>query len=246
MSPARDLPGEVHVEPDPLESAIAVARWLIDRERRSVAAGGTFHVGLAGGSTPKLLYVVLRGTPLRDEVAWANWNVWFGDERAVPPDDERSNYHLARTLLDNVPIAPERVHRMEAERPDKDAAANDYAALMQRELPAGPGGAPRLDALLLGLGENGHTASLFPGDPSLDVTDRWVVPSRADYEPFERFTLTFPTINAAAAVAFAVTGNAKAQAFEGVIAGTVPAARVRPIDGELHWFLDEAAAASIH
>jgi 6-phosphogluconolactonase len=245
VSPASDLPGRVHLEPDPLEVAVAAASWLVDRERDAAAARGVFHVGLAGGSTPKLMYVVLRGTPMRDEAAWERWQVWFGDERAVPGDDESSNHHLARTLFDHVPIPAANIHRMPGERPDLAAAAAEYAALMERELPAGPGGAPRLDALLLGLGENGHTASLFPGDPSLDVDDRWVVASRADYEPYDRLTLTFPTINAAAAVAFAVTGGSKAGAFRGVRAGTAPAARVRPADGELHWFLDAAAGATV-
>jgi 6-phosphogluconolactonase len=172
--------------------------------------------------------------------------VFWSDERAVPPDDPQSNYHLAwEALLRHVPVIPERVHRMEAERPDRDAAAREYASLLADTLVRGPFGAPRLHCTLLGLGENGHCASLFPGDPSLEVKHRWVVPSRADYAPYDRLTFTFPTINASERVAFLVSGGGKGEALRGVIAGTVPAARVRPEDGTLQWFLDEAAAASI-
>ena len=107
------------------------------------------------------------------------------------------------------------------------------------------GSAPRLDCVLLGLGDNGHTASLFPGDPALQVRDRWAVRSRADYAPFDRITVTYPVLNAAAHVAFLVTGPTKGEALRGVAEGSVPAAGVRPPDGELRWFMDRVAAASI-
>src|SRR5207302_1056714 len=117
---------------------------------------------------------------------------------------------------------------IEAERADLDAAAAEYSQLLAATLRPGRTGAPRLDIVLLGLGENGHTASLFPGDPALDVGDAWATRGRADYQPYDRITMTFPTINGAAAVAFMVTGASKREAFAGVIAGTVPAARGRP------------------
>lgn len=149
-------------------------------------------------------------------------------------------------LLERVPVAPERIHRMEAERKDLDAAAAEYAAMLAATRPpAAAGSAPRLDCVLLGLGENGHTASLFPGEPALEVTDRWAVRARADYPPYDRITLTFPVLNAARNVAFLVTGSAKGEALRGVVAGSVPAARVLPADGELRWFLDAAAAAGL-
>jgi len=148
------------------------------------------------------------------------------------------------TLLSHVPIDPGHVHRMPGERPDLDAAAIEYSALMAGSLPSGPGGAPRLDVILLGLGENGHTASLFPGTPALEVTDRWATRGLADYEPFDRITLTYPAINATAAVAFMVTGAAKHEALLATARGEVPASRVRPTDGTLTWFLDAAAAGA--
>jgi 6-phosphogluconolactonase len=132
---------------------------------------------------------------------------------------------------------------MPADRSDLDAAASEYSDLLASSLPAGAGGAPRLNVILLGLGENGHTASLFPGTPALDITDRWATRGLADHEPYDRMTVTFPTINAAAAIAFMVTGAAKRQALAATAEGRVPASRVRPVDGTLVWFLDAAAAA---
>jgi 6-phosphogluconolactonase len=173
--------------------------------------------------------------------------VYFGDERACPPDDPSSNYRMARqALLDLVPIAPERIHRMEGERSDLDAAAAEYSAVLQATCPpAAASAAPLLDCILLGLGEDGHTASLFPGEPVLEVFDRWAARARADYAPYDRITLTYPVLNAAAHVAFLVTGAAKGGALRGVVQGTVPAGGVHPAQGELRWFLDAAAAGSV-
>jgi len=237
------LPGRLHVCTDARELAAATASWVVSTAKAAVAARGGFGIALAGGGTPRALYQLLAGSPHRDALDWGRWSVYFGDERACPPDDPESNDRLAReTLLDHVPIPPDRVHRMEAERADLDAAAAEYSALLAATLPPGPGGAPRLDCIVLGLGGDGHTASLFPGSAALDVVDAWATRGHADYAPFDRITVTFPLINAGAAVAFLVAGEAKRQALEGVVAGTVPAARVRPGDGELHWFLDRAAA----
>src|SRR5205807_6869094 len=140
-------------------------------------------------------------------------------------------------LLDHVDIDPRNVHRMEAEQPNLDAAASEYSQLLERELARGDQRAPVLDCVLLGLGENGHTASLFPGTQALDVTAAWATRGRADYVPFDRITLTFPAINAANAVAFLVTGESKRTALAATAAGATPAARVRPANGGLTWFL---------
>lgn len=240
------LPGGVHVATDAEAVAAAVAAWLQTRIARGRAAPPRFSIALSGGSTPGVLFDHLAGRAAERAFDWPSWEVFYSDERACPPDDARSNHHLASTrLLSRVPIDPARVHRVEAERSDLDAAAGEYSQLLAATLPPGPAGAPRLDVILLGLGENGHTASLFPGDPVLEVTDRWAARSRADYEPYERVTLTLPALNAGGAVAFLVTGAGKRQAFADVAAGTAPAARVRPADGELHWFLDSAAAATL-
>src|SRR4029077_17687548 len=191
-----DLAGERVVSETAEEVADAVATWIAAQARRAHGDHGSFSIALSGGSTPRLLNAMLAGPDWRGRIEWTLWNVYFADERACPPDDPASNYDFARsTLLSRVPIDPDRVHRMPAEREDLDAAAADYSHLLAASLPEQRDGAPRLDVILLGLGENGHTASLFPGTPAREVTDRWATRGLADYEPFDRITLTFPTIN---------------------------------------------------
>lgn len=242
--PAPALRGERVVRDGPQAVADEVAAWVATQAQRAVDDHGAFSIALAGGSTPRLLYDTLAGPTWRDRIDWPSWSVYFGDERACPPDDPSSNYHLFEsTLLTRVGIDAQRVHRMPAERADLDAAAAGYSNLLASSLPAGPGGAPRLDVILLGLGENGHTASLFPGTPALTVTERWATRGLADYEPYDRMTLTFPAINAASAVAFMVTGAAKREALAATAAGLVPASQIAPVAGALVWFLDSAAAA---
>jgi 6-phosphogluconolactonase len=244
VSALDDLAGERVVSETAEEVADAVATWIAAQSRRAYGDHGSFSIALSGGSTPRMLNELLAGPEWQGRIDWSSWNVYFADERACPPDDPASNYHLAQTtLLTGVPIDPSRVHRMPAERADLDAAAAEYSNLLASSLPATRGGAPRLDVILLGLGENGHTASLFPGTPALEVVDRWATRGLADYEPFDRITLTFPTINAAAAVGFMVTGASKHQALVATASGEVPASRVRPTAGTLAWFLDAAAAA---
>jgi 6-phosphogluconolactonase len=239
----RGLNGDVAVYETPEQLAGAAVDLVAGAAREAVDARGEFSIALAGGTTPRLLYQALARPPWRDAMPWPAWRVYFGDERACPPDDESSNYRMAHeALLDHVPIAAAQVHRMPGDAADLDAAAGNYAAMLEQRLPRGPGGAPRLDCVLLGLGENGHTASLFPGTPALLVRDRWVVRGRADYPPFDRLTLTYPALNAAALVMFLVTGHAKRDAIRATAAGQTPAARVLPLDGTLRWLLDRAAA----
>lgn len=240
------LPGIVRVLRDGDELAEQAAFWVAGASEESRAQHGYFAIALSGGGTPRKLYRRLTGPPFAEGVAWADWTVLWGDERAVPPDDEESNYRAAYdALLHHVAIPAEHIHRMEAERGDRDAAAAEYATLLADTLPRGPRGAPRLHCTLLGLGDDGHVASLFPGTPALAVEDRWCVAGRADHAPYDRLTLTFPTINASERVVFLVAGGGKGAALRGVIRTTVPAARVRPEDGTLLWFLDRDAAASI-
>ena len=223
--------------------AHAAAERVATTWRRAVRDHGHFSIALTGGHTPRRLYGCLAAEPFRSRIDWSTWRVYFGDERAVPPADQQSNYRTAKeTLLDRVPIHRKSVFRMEAERPSLDAAAEAYSALLAGTLRRANNGAPRFDCVLLGLGENGHCASLFPGTPALDVTDRWATRGRADYAPFDRITVTFALINAAASVMFLVSGSAKSKALRDVAEGTVPASRVRPVEGSLLWFLDSDAA----
>ena len=247
MSSPGKLPGMVTVLDSPEAMAGAAADWVLEAAADAAAASGRFRIALAGGSTPRRLYQLLAASPRRERAQWSRWEVYFGDERAVPPEDPSSNYRMAReALLDQVAVPPAAIHRMEAERVDLEAAAAEYSSMLAATCPPiGTEDVPRLDAVLLGLGENGHTASLFPGEPVLEVTDRWAARARADYAPFDRITLTLPVLDAAARVAFLVAGAGKGEALRGVIAGSVPAARVRPIQGELRWFLDSAAAGAV-
>ncbi|HEY8675835.1 MAG TPA: 6-phosphogluconolactonase [Candidatus Dormibacteraeota bacterium] len=233
-----ELPGGAHVLTDPIAVAAAAAQWISEQ----CSGGNAFRIACAGGSTPQFLYEALASSTFRDRIDWQLWHIFFGDERAVPPEDPKSNYRLLNdTMLSRVAVPPSQVHRMEAERPDLDNAAADYSRLLEAEA----GNPPRFDVVLLGLGVDGHTASLFPGTAALDVGEVWATRGQATDQPVDRITLTLPALNAAAHVAFLVTGPTKADALRGVIDGTVPAARVRPQDGELLWFLDSSAARSL-
>jgi 6-phosphogluconolactonase len=235
---AGTLPGTVRVLTDPIAVAAAVAQWVSEQSARS----NPFRIALSGGSTPRFLYEALASSTFKAGIEWSRWHVYFSDERAVPADHPDSNYRLVYdTLLSRAPIPAAQVRRIEADGPDLDAAAAAYSRLLEADC----GRPPRLDVVLLGIGADGHTASLFPGTPALDVADAWATRGRADFEPFDRITLTFPAINAAAHVAFLVTGSEKGDALRGVVDGSVPAARVRPAGGELLWFLDAAAAGTL-
>lgn len=244
----RGLHGEVVVHGDANAMTAACADLVSRASADACASRGRFDIALSGGSTPIPLFDLLTRSPCRDAIEWAAWAVYFSDERAVPPDDADSNYRLVREhLLTRVPIDPERVRRMPADHPDLDSAADEYAVTLHGDLPPGPAGAagaPRLDCIVLGIGTNGHTASLFPGTPALDVVDRWVTRGRADYAPFDRLTLTYPTINAASLVVFLVAGAGKSAALRATAAGATPAADVMPADGRLIWLLDSAAAGT--
>lgn len=230
-----ELPGEARVLTDPIATAAEVAGWLAEQCRDS----DTFRIAVSGGSTPRFLFEALASSTFRESIDWASWHVFFCDERAVAPDHPQSNYRLVHdALLSKVAIPVGQVHRMEAERGDIDSAAAEYSQLLENEC----GAPPRLEVVLLGLGTDGHTASLFPGTPALEVDSMWATRGRGPEEPVDRITLTLPTLNAAARAAFLVTGAAKADALRGVVSGTVPAARVRPNHGQLFWFLDAAAA----
>ncbi len=213
-----------------------------------VGAHGYFTVALTGGSTPRRLYELLAQPPLRREVPWDRIEFFWGDERAVPPGHPQSNYRMAReVLLHAVGVEPARVHRMPAERADLDTAAREYQAEMARACGADADGPPpRLDLVLLGMGADGHVASLFPGTAALAEDVRWVVGNDVPQLAVRRMTVTLPLLNRAAHVAFLVAGAAKAEALGTVLgedrAGSLPAGRVRPSDGGVVWFIDRAAA----
>jgi 6-phosphogluconolactonase len=250
MIVSMDAPFEIRIADDPVSLAEIAAHEVVNVARAAVAARGRFAVALAGGSTPRATYRRLAQPPLAAQMPWDRTLVFFGDERGVPATHADSNYGMAHSaLLAHVPIQPERVFRIRGEDPDPDAVAADYARVLAEALGVRRGETPRLDLVLLGLGIDGHTASLFPGSPVLKETFRTVaaVHAAAASVP-QRFTLTYPVLNAAACVIYIVSGAEKAKVVKAALADsttTVPAAMVRPSDGRLLWILDRAAAAAL-
>lgn len=215
--------------------AAEAAAWIAAQVRAAVAERGACALALAGGNTPRAVYARLAEHP--GELPWSSVQVYFGDERAVPPTDPRSNFHMAHeTLLRHVPISPAGVHRMEADRADLEAAARAYEAI----LPA------RLDVLLLGVGMDGHTASLFPGAPTLGEAHRRVLPAVSPLPPAHRLTITPPVIAAAARTLVIAVGTDKAAP---VARALDPATDPRDVPARLArdgvWLLDHDAASSL-
>lgn len=234
---------------DAEEVARAAAEEVALAAARADAARGRFTLALAGGSTPRRLYALLADAraPFRARVPWERTHVFFGDERPVPPEHPDSNYRMAReALLDRVPVAS--VHRIPGEDP---AAAEAYEDELRRFFEVPPGGPPpRLDLVLLGLGEDGHTASLFPGSDALGERRRWVAAPLVARLGVHRLTLTLPVLDRAREVLFLVAGADKAEALARVLAPAagapaLPAALVRPEAGPPRWIVDLAAAARL-
>lgn len=238
-----DPSGDLRVFRDGDELAQALADLFVDCAQSAVAERGAFYVALAGGTTPEAAYRRLGSIPLVTRVPWKDTYVYFGDERCVPPDDERSNYRMAqRAFLGQVGIPERNVHRMRGE--DQPAeAARAYASVLTADL----GDVPRLDLVMLGMGADGHTASLFPGsDPFGDG----VALARAVRAPdgLARITLTPRVLNAARRIVIATEGSAKAATLAAVRAQPYDPARfpiqsVDPVDGILEWYVDRAAAS---
>jgi len=242
-----NAPRIITVLPDGAALAAAAAEHTVDVLSRTLAARDLAHIALAGGSTPRAMNALLSAAPLRSALDWKRVVFWFGDERCVGPDDPDSNYRMSReTLLEPLRIDPAHVHRLRGED-DPEAAAADYAAILTRDV----GTPPRLDLILLGMGPDGHTASLFPGTVAgishTDVCIAHYIPQLARW----RLTLTPATINAARHVAITAGGLEKAGALAAVLEGprdvdAYPSQIVHPYDGELHWFVDAGAASLLH
>jgi len=235
----------IEIVRDPVALAGRGADLFVSAAQSAVAARGAFYVALSGGNTPRGMYEVLAHKHAGMRMPWPRVHLYWGDERCVPPDHPDSNYGAARAaLIGHVPVPPENVHRMRGEE-EPDAAARAYEAELRR-LPLVP---PVFDLVLLGLGGDGHTASLFPRTAALDERERFCVPNTApDGSP--RLTMTYPVFVAARKVVFLVGGGGKAGVVAGVLEGErrpadLPAQRVDPRSGELVWLLDEAAASGL-
>jgi 6-phosphogluconolactonase len=228
--------------------ARAAARRFVELSRKAMDAGGRFSVALAGGSTPKRVYELLAGDDFNGQIDWPRVHVFFGDERCVPPDHHDSNYRMAReAMLAHIMLPIENVHRMVGEG---DAVSN--ARLYEDDLHEFFDGAawPRLDLVMLGMGDDGHTASLFPGSRALAEQQAWVAANWVEKFNTFRITLTAPAINHAAHVMFIVTGAGKTDRLPEVLTGPrdtdrLPSQLIKPVNGTLEWFTDKAAAAKL-
>jgi 6-phosphogluconolactonase len=251
MAPAirvnRGVRPEVHVVSDPDALTRTAAEEIARAADAAVAKRGRFLIALSGGSTPARLYALLASDAFAGRLEWSCVHVCWGDERCVPPDDPASNYGMARrALLDRVPLPAANVHRMRGEEVPAQAAVA-YASEL-RTLAADAAVAPRFDLVLLGLGADGHTASLFPGTAAVRERQRWVVAHAVAAEPAWRITLSPVVINAAAEVLFLVSGADKATALRRVLEeprqpDLLPAQVIAPESGRLLWLVDGPAAS---
>ncbi|HEX7539062.1 MAG TPA: 6-phosphogluconolactonase [Syntrophales bacterium] len=240
----------IEIFPSSADMTRAAANLFAARAAEAVSAQGRFTAALSGGKTPVALYDLLAKDPFASQIPWARVHLFWGDERCVPPDHGDSNYRLVRErLINHVPIPPANVHRMPGEMDPVEAAARYEEQLREFFAPHG-GGFPVFDLILLGLGEDGHTASLFPGTRALRESARWVLGHYVGPRKGWRITLTPPTINAARLVVFIAAGTEKALVLRDILEGpfrpdTLPAQMVRPAGGDLKWMLDREAAAQL-
>ena len=231
-----------------------VADFITELATRAIAERGRFTFAFSGGNTPRPVYARLAEACSIDRIDWARVAVFFGDERCVPPEDSQSNYHMARTALgERVPLPPANIHRIHGENPPEQAAA-EYAQELERAFggDAQKGGPPTdgFDLVLLGMGDNGHTASLFPGMAAVTESVRWVMAQYIEVVGMWRVTLTPVIFNAARHVAFLVTGADKAEMLAKVLEGpyqpiVLPSQIIKPTQGELRWLVDAAAASHL-
>ena len=224
------------------------AEHFVALARQAIAARGRFSVALSGGYTPKALYTLLASSEYNERLPWRQIHLFWGDERCVTPDHADSNYRMVKeSLLSKAIIPTENVHRMAGEKAPAVAAA-EYEAQLRKHFHIDDKSLPRFDLVLLGLGEDGHTASLFPGSSALDETRRLVVTTYVKKLKAHRLTLTFPVINNSEQIAFLVAGESKA-AMVGEILTTekcdYAAARIKPENGQLIWFVTQDAASVV-
>lgn len=252
---------QVRVYKDAQELALKAARHFARLADQYVIGCGHFTVALSGGSTPRAMFSLLAEAPFLETVPWSTIYFFWGDERCVSPDDAESNFHMAReTLLSKVPVPEENIFRIPAENPNPVRAAEEYSDTLMRFFLAGPGAPraataplsnmPRFDLVLLGMGPDGHTASLFPGTSALNVNDRIAVANYVEKLNAHRITLTAATINNARNVTFVAAGEDKADALKAVLEGpyrpeTYPSQLIRPRNGTLLWLVDERAARDL-
>ena len=267
---------QLHIYKDGETLSREVAKWITDKIRDTLKKQGRFTIALSGGSTPKRLHQLLAAAPYKEQIDWSRLHIFWGDERAVPFDDDRNNAKMAYdTLLDFVPVPATQIHVMRTDIAPEQSAA-EYEQLLRQyfppvvpaaatvsstlssgeiaPFPAGnagtAAGVTSFDLVLLGMGDDGHTLSLFPGTKVVHEEQAWVKAFFLEAQDMYRITLTKTIVNRASRVAFLTTGAGKAHALKEVLKGSYnpdlyPSQEIKPQGGELHWFVDEAAAAGL-
>lgn len=241
---------EIRILTTPQELFAAAAEEVVHATDLAVKDRGRFTIALSGGSTPRSLFNLL-ATNARNTLPWDRMFFFWGDERHVPPNDADSNYRMAdEAMLSKVPVPAGNVFRMPAENPDAGAAAEAYEQTLRKFFQINPGEFPRFDLILLGMGPDGHTASLFPGTAGLQEKSRLVIANWVEKLKTHRLSFTLPVLNAARCIAFLVSGTDKAPALRAVLDENCPGEQypsklVKPKDGKLIWFLDRAAASEL-
>jgi 6-phosphogluconolactonase len=238
---------ELHIFKTPDELSHTVAKWIADDISATLKKQDRYTIALSGGSTPKALHKILAASPYKEQIDWSKLHVFWGDERAVPFDDDRNNAKMAyETLLNFVPIPPDHIHVMRTDIGPQQSAA-EYETILHRYF---DNTAASFDLVLLGMGDDGHTLSLFPGTAAVHEEKAWTIAFFLKAQDMYRITLTKTIVNRAAKIAFLTTGTGKAHALKEVQQGAYnpdlyPSQEIRPVTGELHWFVDEAAAAGL-
>jgi 6-phosphogluconolactonase len=238
---------ELHIKKDPIELSHALAEWITSYIEAGLQEQARFTWALTGGSSPKKLYNLLSQSPFRERIAWEKLHIFWGDERAVPFDDERNNAKMCFDhLLNRVPVKADQVHPMRTDIDPADSA-REYEKILHHYF---DGNGPSFDLVLNGMGEDGHTLSLFPGTAVIHEKKAWVKSFYLEAQSMFRITLTAPIVNRASRIVFLTFGTAKSSALYQVILGPrnpdlFPSQIINPMQGELHWFVDDAAAVEL-
>jgi 6-phosphogluconolactonase len=238
---------ELHIYKNPDELSHEVAKWIAGIIAATLRHQDRFTIAVSGGSTPKALHKILAASPYKEQIDWSKMHIFWGDERAVPFTDDRNNAKMAfDTLLNFVPIPPYHIHVMRTDIPPTESAA-EYEKILHMYFDSTP---LSFDLVLLGMGDDGHTLSLFPGTAAVHEEKAWTIAYFLKAQDMYRITLTKTIVNRAARIAFLTAGAGKAHALKEVLEGEYnpdlyPSQEIKPVKGELHWFVDEAAASEL-
>ena len=242
---------ETYIFPDSIQLGEAAAQRVAHISQEAIAQQGRFTVAFSGGSLPAILCPALVREPLRSQIDWSAWHVAWADERFVPLSNAESNYRLVREqLFDQVPIPSNQIFALNENLGNVEAAATAYQAQLAGLFHSVPGQIPHFDVILLGMGPDGHVASLFPNHPLLQENGRWIAPiCNSPKAPLQRITFTLPLLNAARHLLFIVTGSNKAEKVQAALnhapSPETPASLVKLVEGETAWFLDEGAGQQL-